>query len=165
MLLNILLGVQISVFFFFFFFLVKNVFQNKINESIGYHWLLLFSTSWAIFKFHLLRQSMLEASFQLRWKKCSEKSQIILHLLKQPVIRKSNARRWWVQWNIPFEHFQKIFYNFCDMRVNVVMQKNNFFICLLLFQPYFSQCTAQMNQFELGETKPIPITHNVIARF
>ena len=66
---------------------------------------------------------------------------------EQPVIRRSkHSENTAGAIKHPFERFQIFFYDFNDMKPSVVMKKNNFIMSLLVFRPFFSQCTAQMNK-------------------
>jgi len=46
----------------------------------------------------------------------------------------------------PIWAFPIFFYDFSDMKPSIVMKKNNFIMSLLVFRPFFSQCTNQTNQ-------------------
>jgi len=131
-----------------------HLFQNKMNKSIV-HRLLLFPSGNFLLSFkqfsnsiskmtRLWRRSNFGANFQFLRKKWTGD---LLHLSEQPVIRRSNV--WRIRrmrrktFHLSVSKY--FFYDFSDMRPSVVMKKNNFIMSLLVFQPFFSQCTAQTN--------------------
>jgi len=139
---------QISSVCFFLCIYFETKWMNR-SIKIFHRCLLLFPISQAIFEFHLekmtrlWRRSNFGANFRFLRKKWTGN---LLHPSEQPVIRRSNVRRIRrVRKNILFERFQIFLYDFSDMRLSVVMKKNNFIMSLLVFRPFFSQCTAQTN--------------------